>query len=93
MKQKMGLMILVLIHLILFVLVLGYVGIACSMNQHNFFHIAYEPSGLRTPNSVGLAYHYIFGHWADKSGIKKMRPSQRLFFLMVFQRPQMDMIL
>ncbi len=33
------------------------------------------------PNSVGLAYHYIFGQWADKSAIKinEAKPAFILF--------------
>ncbi len=52
-KKRMGIVALGLIHVMLVILVVGYVYTACSTKSDNLFSVPYEPSGIQ------MLYYYF----------------------------------
>lgn len=52
-KKRIGIISIILIHVFLFILLIGYVDIACSTKSDNLFGVPYEPSGIQ------MLYYYF----------------------------------
>ena len=91
-KKSVGNISLVLIHVFLLFLIIGYAYIACSIKRDNIFHVPYEPSGsqmlyyyLNMPIFIALtAINYFLNIWLKIKKVYAINPLIIWFLFFIF---------